>query len=38
MPTGTSKGRQTKNSSRVKPVVRRAFSMQEEDARLIETL
>lgn len=38
MSTGTSKGRQTKNSSRAKPVVRRAFSMQEDDARLIETL
>lgn len=38
MSTGTSKGRQAKNSSRARPVVRHAFSMQEDDARLIEAL
>lgn len=38
MSTGTSKGRQVKKTSHAKPVVRRAFSMQEADAQLIETL
>ena len=38
MSTGTSKGRQAKKTGHAKPVVRRAFSMQEADAQLIETL
>ena len=38
MSTGTSKGRQAKKPCHTKPVVRRAFSMQEADAHLIEAL
>ncbi|MFU3208950.1 hypothetical protein ACM7X0_08870 [Pseudomonas aeruginosa] len=38
MSTRTSKGQKAHEKSRAKSVVRRAFSMQESDARLIETL
>ena len=38
MSRGLSKGYQQTSSDRAKPVVRRAFSMQEADARLIEEL
>ncbi|WP_171912248.1 hypothetical protein [Paraburkholderia xenovorans] len=38
MSTRTSKGRAAVQSGRAKLVVRRAFSMQEADAQLIETL
>lgn len=38
MSTRASKGHPTVQSGHAKPVVRRAFSMQEADAQLIETL